>query len=198
MRVPLAPYGSIVDSPRPPAEDASLLPPPPAAYRKVTIKGVTGLSMSPAPDGPALNRLAAFVPEGKGSPASAGVYDWAGEGHCEPPALVRKSFFRTTGGCWWRGRGTSSSSLFRTVGGCWWFVGGNSNSGRSGPVRLYFHIFTLDPHERSLANPPFPHRPVTDAPHREDVVPLIVPIPPCRRPDAMEQAGQCGAGAGLH
>ena len=76
-----------------------------AAYRKVTIKGVTGISMSPATSGPELFRLAAFIPEGKGSPASAGVYDWSagasGGGHSEPQPLVKKSFFRTQGEISW-------------------------------------------------------------------------------------------------
>jgi translation initiation factor 2A len=66
----------------------------------VTIKGVTGISMSPATSGPELFRLAAFIPEGKGSPASAGVYDWSAGGvggHSEPQPLVKKSFFRTQG-----------------------------------------------------------------------------------------------------
>ena len=82
-----------------------ILSPPPvpfpaAAYRKVVIKGVTGLSMSPATSGPELFRLAAFIPESKGSPASAGVYDWSAGGSggtSEPEPLVKKSFFRTQG-----------------------------------------------------------------------------------------------------
>ena len=51
----------------------------PSAYRKLAIKGVAGLALSPAPSGPALAKLCAFVPEAKGSPASAGVYDWSAE-----------------------------------------------------------------------------------------------------------------------
>ncbi|GAX75533.1 hypothetical protein CEUSTIGMA_g2976.t1 [Chlamydomonas eustigma] len=68
-----------------------------SSYRKLMIKGVTGLSLSPAASGPALTKLAAFIPESKGAPASAGVYDWSGSGHSEPQPVVRKSFFRTQG-----------------------------------------------------------------------------------------------------
>ncbi len=75
-----------------------------AAYRKMTIKGVAGLALSPATSGPSLSKLCAFIPEAKGSPASAGVYDWTapptstgGGGGGEAQALVRKSFFRTSG-----------------------------------------------------------------------------------------------------
>lgn len=68
-----------------------------AAYRKVTIKGVTSVALCPATEGPAVSRLAAFIPEAKGSPASAGIYSWAGEGPVEPQPIVKKSFFRTQG-----------------------------------------------------------------------------------------------------
>lgn len=70
-----------------------------AAYRKITIKGVGGIALSPAP-GPH-PPLAAFIPETKGGPASAGLYSSqpgpAEGGASEPTASLRKSFFRTQG-----------------------------------------------------------------------------------------------------
>ncbi|GLI68138.1 hypothetical protein VaNZ11_012474 [Volvox africanus] len=69
------------------------------AYRKVAIKGIGGLTLSPAQpaaaSGPSqLPLLAAFLPEAKGSPAGAGIYSLD---VAEPQPLVRKSFFRSQG-----------------------------------------------------------------------------------------------------
>lgn len=58
---------------------------------------MTSVALCPATEGPAVSRLAAFIPEAKGSPASAGIYSWAGEGPVEPQPIVKKSFFRTQG-----------------------------------------------------------------------------------------------------
>ncbi len=82
----------------------------------MTIKGVAGLSMSPAASGPALTKLAAFIPEAKGSPASAGVFDWSAGDGSEPQALVRKSFFRTQGIGSKGGECVSAAGLCRTSG----------------------------------------------------------------------------------
>ncbi|KAG2484504.1 hypothetical protein HYH03_016647 [Edaphochlamys debaryana] len=69
-----------------------------ATYRKVTIKGVTGVALSPAPPPPGASvaPLAAFIPEVKGAPAAAGIYPMGGDAP-EPQPSVRKSFFRTNG-----------------------------------------------------------------------------------------------------
>ncbi|KAG1655542.1 hypothetical protein FOA52_013815 [Chlamydomonas sp. UWO 241] len=72
-----------------------------AAYRKLTIKGVTAVAMCPSPGS---TLLAAFIPEAKGAPAAAGIFDWATAGK----ALVRKSFFRTSGAqLMWNAPGTA-------------------------------------------------------------------------------------------
>ena len=82
-------------------------------FSRVTIRGVASLALSPlavadpsslpagAPAG-AVPRslLCAFVPEIKGSPAFAGLYDFSGAAPgttLEPSTLVKKAFFRTSG-----------------------------------------------------------------------------------------------------
>ncbi|KAJ9534882.1 hypothetical protein QJQ45_029558 [Haematococcus lacustris] len=64
-----------------------------AAARKVSIKGLTSCAMCPSAAHGQL--LAAFIPESKGAPASAGLYPL--EGGPEPTPTTRKSFFRTQG-----------------------------------------------------------------------------------------------------
>ncbi|PNW80053.1 hypothetical protein CHLRE_08g375900v5 [Chlamydomonas reinhardtii] len=78
-----------------------------ATYRKVTIKGIGGLALSPvAAPGGGLPQLAAFLPEAKGTPAGAGLYGL--EGSPEPTATVRKSFFRSQGAqLMWNSLGTA-------------------------------------------------------------------------------------------
>ncbi|EFJ45878.1 eukaryotic translation initiation factor [Volvox carteri f. nagariensis] len=93
-----------------------------SAYRKVTIKGIGGLALSPVPFGAVttnttpqqpqpLPLLAAFLPEVKGSPAGAGIYALEGAGAVlvpEPQPLVRKSFFRSQGAkLMWNSRGSA-------------------------------------------------------------------------------------------
>lgn len=63
-------------------------------YRKVTIKGMAGMAVSPAPGSPL---LAVWTPEAKGQPATAGVYDYTSG---EPAPIVKKAFFRTQGAAW--------------------------------------------------------------------------------------------------
>lgn len=62
-------------------------------YRKVTVKGLTTMSVSPGPS----PVLAAFTPEVKAAPAAVSLVSWAEGGTAEPPPLVRRSFFRTQG-----------------------------------------------------------------------------------------------------
>ncbi|KAG2430016.1 hypothetical protein HYH02_013844 [Chlamydomonas schloesseri] len=80
-----------------------------ATYRKVTIKGIGGVALSPVAAGPGgLPQLAAFLPEAKGTPAGAGLYSLEGSGPTEPTATVRKSFFRSQGAkLMWNSLGTA-------------------------------------------------------------------------------------------
>ncbi|GLC40839.1 hypothetical protein PLESTM_001117500 [Pleodorina starrii] len=68
-----------------------------SAYRKISIKGIGGLALSlaPAPGPGQLPALAAFLPEQKGTPAAAAIYNSLEVS--EPQPLMRKSFFRTQG-----------------------------------------------------------------------------------------------------
>ena len=78
-------------------------------YSRVTIRGVASLALSPLAVADALSLpagavprslLCAFVPEIKGSPAFAGLYDFSGAAPgttLEPSPLVKKAFFRTSG-----------------------------------------------------------------------------------------------------
>ncbi|KAF5843913.1 hypothetical protein DUNSADRAFT_35, partial [Dunaliella salina] len=74
-----------------------------ATYRKVSIKGVASCAICPSK---ALGHLAAaFIPEAKGSPASAGIYDYT---QAEPTPRTRKGFFRTQGASLkWNSKGTA-------------------------------------------------------------------------------------------
>lgn len=56
---------------------------------------MSSIAICPAPASPHAKRLAAFVPEAKGSPASAALHDYT---LAEPPATTKKAFFRTQGG----------------------------------------------------------------------------------------------------
>lgn len=91
----------------------TIFPTLPPAYRKVTIKGVSSVSICPSDKHGTL--LAAFIPEAKGSPAAAGIYDYSKD---EPHPLVRKSFFRTQGKE--DGEGVLGKDVGRGTGkGCW-------------------------------------------------------------------------------
>ncbi|GFR49371.1 hypothetical protein Agub_g11397, partial [Astrephomene gubernaculifera] len=81
-----------------------------SAYRKLSIKGIGGLALSPAPPSPPspLPLLAAFLPEAKGTPAAAALVRVGEAGEGEPHTLVRKSFFRTQGAkLMWNSPGTA-------------------------------------------------------------------------------------------
>lgn len=64
----------------------------PAVYRKVSIKGAASCAACPSKENGQL--VAVFIPEVKGSPASAGIYDYSKP---EPTPRTRKGFFRTQG-----------------------------------------------------------------------------------------------------
>ncbi|PNH08063.1 Eukaryotic translation initiation factor 2A [Tetrabaena socialis] len=65
-----------------------------SAYRKVAIKGIGGVALSPVPRGGSVQVVAAFLPEVKAAPAATGIYALDVP---EPQPTVRKSFFRTQG-----------------------------------------------------------------------------------------------------